>query len=221
MLGLGSIVTVVTTMAAKIGPAIATAVKTVGPLIMEGIKYISPVLQNVFGALGAIKPDEKFEDLGDRAYQAAEKGINPEKFDSYDEYMQEIRNFELDPEESKKNVEAKTAMGVIVGGRSLEEKLNLPDTTTVSMVRSIMANSFTPTFFTETRIQAILSEGSTVSFSRIESYLEGNLDPTTKQYVEKGLFEIEKEINPEVTQDQFTDTLDKLRNSPSLDNPNT
>jgi len=217
MFGIGSVIAAVTAVVAKVGPAIATAVKTVGPIIMQGIKTIGPILGNIFSALGAMKPDEKFEDLGDRAYQASEKGIQPENFDSYDEYMEEIRNFELDPEESKKNVEAKTAMGVIVAGKAVEDKLNLPDTTTVSMVRVIMANTFTPTFFTEARVQAILSEGSVVSFGEIESYLDGKLDPESKQYLEEDLFEIEKSINPEVTQAEFTETLDKLRNSPSIE----
>lgn len=215
----GAIWGAVKAVGTAIGGAIATAVKTVGPMIMQGIKTIGPVLASVFTALGGMKPDEEFEDLGDRAYQASQKGIQPENFDSYDEYMEEIRNFELDPEESKKNVEAKTAMGVLVVGKAVENKLNLPNTTTVSMVRVIMANTFTPTFFNEDRVQAILTEGSVVSFGEIESYLNGKLDPESKQYLEEDLFEIEKSINPEVTQTEFTETLDKLRNSPSLEVP--
>lgn len=220
MLSLGALISVAGSLATSVGGAIAAAVKTVGPLIANGFKtftsFVGPALQGVFGMFGAMKPGENFEDLGDRAYQAGEKGIRPEKFDQYDDYLDEIRNFELDPEVSKQNTEAKTIMGVMVAGRSLEEKLDLPDSSSMAMVSAIMANTFTPTFFSQDRMQAILE--NKLSFIQIDSYIKGDLEPKQEEYLEENLFDVEKKLDPEVTRESFSETLDKLRNSPSIEN---
>ena len=63
---------------------------------------VAKLLQAVGKALGLIKEEEKPEDLGDKALQAEEQGITPDKFKTYEEYANRIQNFELDPEKSKK-----------------------------------------------------------------------------------------------------------------------
>lgn len=63
---------------------------------------VAKLLQAVGKALGLIKEEEKPEDLGDKALQAEEQGITPDKFKTYEEYANRIQNFELDSEKSKK-----------------------------------------------------------------------------------------------------------------------
>lgn len=73
--------------------------------------------------LGLLKPDTEPEDLGDRALQAKDAGINPEDYDGrFEEYRDKIENFELDPEKSKNYTsEQKLAAAGEVAGWALTE----------------------------------------------------------------------------------------------------
>lgn len=73
--------------------------------------------------LGILKPDTEPEDLGDRALQAKEAGINPEDYDGrFEEYRDKIENFEIDPEKSKNYTpEQKLAAAGEVTGWALTE----------------------------------------------------------------------------------------------------
>ncbi len=83
-------------IAGALSAAVSLAVKAVA------CAGVAKLLQAVGKALGLIKDEEKPEDLGDKALQAEEQGITPDKFKTYEEYANRIQNFELDPEKSKK-----------------------------------------------------------------------------------------------------------------------
>lgn len=74
------------------------------PTILEvtvNLVIFAAIVTKALQALGIIGPDENAKELGDKAIQAEEEGITPENYDSYEEYMDAVRKFELDPEKSE------------------------------------------------------------------------------------------------------------------------
>lgn len=69
--------------------------------IGAGFSFVSNICLSLARGLGAVKEEMSPDEIGDRAIQASEKGITPEKFENYEKYVEEIKNFELDPERSK------------------------------------------------------------------------------------------------------------------------
>ncbi|OQA77754.1 MAG: hypothetical protein BWY32_02261 [bacterium ADurb.Bin243] len=59
--------------------------------------YICVLIAKELGILGPEQDEKTVEDLGDRAIQAREKGIKPENYKTYEEYLKAIENFETDP----------------------------------------------------------------------------------------------------------------------------
>jgi len=84
--------------------AVGKALAVVG-FAMEGIKAVTGLFMNIAKALGLIKPEVDEKDLGDKALQAEEAGIRPEKYKTYAEYHEAVENFKVDPEKSKKYTE--------------------------------------------------------------------------------------------------------------------
>lgn len=64
-------------------------------------QVVSKAIQAIGRALGIIKEKDQIEDLGDRALQAEEKGITPDKYSTFNEYKQALDNFELNPDKTK------------------------------------------------------------------------------------------------------------------------
>ncbi|MDA1379842.1 hypothetical protein PCI56_08235 [Plesiomonas shigelloides subsp. oncorhynchi] len=63
--------------------------------------------------LGILHPHEDVKDIGERALQAQEKDITADKFDNFDDYIEALRSFELDPKKAEKRDQAeKLSAGV-------------------------------------------------------------------------------------------------------------
>ena len=77
---------------------IASTVATIG-LTLQGLKIFCGAIVSIGKALGLIKT-EKPEDLGDKALQAEEEGIVPENYETYQQYVDAVEEFEVDPEKS-------------------------------------------------------------------------------------------------------------------------
>ena len=70
-------------------------------LAIQAVAVIGQILMTVAKALGLIEDDQQsVEDLGDKAIQAADEGIVPENYESYEQYLHDVENFELDLEKS-------------------------------------------------------------------------------------------------------------------------
>ena len=127
--------------------AVALALKA---LICEAVKKL---VQAIGKALGLIKEDEKLEDLGDKALQAEEQGITPDKFKTYEEYVTRIQNFELDPEKSKKySTEDKMKKSMEVYSKLIAEKY--PETA-VDLDKLAAIEIKNPGYLTDERIKQI------------------------------------------------------------------
>lgn len=136
---------------------------------------VGKVIEAVLQALGITKPDEKVEDLGDRAVQAAAKDITPEKFEDFDDYMKALREFELDPDASKKiSTTEKTLAGLAVGTTAMEHKLNAEPGSLAGLSLLPLAN---PEYFTAERLQGLLnSNGGRLGGQDVLQYLENRLN---------------------------------------------
>ena len=137
-------------IAGAVGTIVAAAVSVtkalaVAGLAIQGLKAIGAVFTALCKALGLIKPETEVEDLGDKALQAEQDGIVPENFDSYEEYMKTVEDYETDPERSKQiSQEDKMRKGLeLISGVMIEKFKDFPmSDLLVSMGKNI--DFFTP-----------------------------------------------------------------------------
>ena len=189
MITIAAILTVATT----IGKALAVA-----GLAVEGLKALGNAFVALGKALGLIKPETNVEDLGDKAIQAEEAGIKPEKFSSYEEYMKKVEEFETDPEKSKKISESeKLAKGIEVTASLTAEKY--PDFPVEAFTKYAISN---PQYFTAERMTEFgkLLKGSVDMAKTVFGYITGtehnDKNIATAENILKGF---EKTINPNIS----------------------
>jgi hypothetical protein len=147
---------------AAIGPAISSFVATVGPVIANIIETIKPIAEllskfaNIFlQTLSILKQGENIEDFGERALQATEKGIKLSDFDDFNDYMDALRNFELDPEISKQRSQAeKLLAGLGIATIGVEDQFGAERGSFNGLWLLPMVN---PQYFTPDRVQSLLS----------------------------------------------------------------
>lgn len=165
--------------------SISSFAMTYGPKIGEMLSTVASVFQTVLQVLGVIKPEEKIEEIGDKAIQADAAGIKPENYDKYDDYVNAIRNFELDPEKSKNvSTEAKILAGIGIGGKALEDKFDLPVDSSGVLALMIASNAV---YFNSDRVAMWLQSGDM---------------PTILQY-----FDSKIQLTPKERADVFTDII--------------
>lgn len=174
-----SIGSALSSFASGVGSVIAGVVSALAPVAEALGKFASAFLQG----LGILKPDEKAEDLGERALQAAEKGITLGQFDDFDSYVDALRNFELDPEKAANRSQAeKLVAGIGIGNVGLERKFNASPGSFDSLWLLPMAN---PDYFTPDRMQSLVNTGR---FSGdVFAYLEKRLSAGDSSRLESAL----------------------------------
>lgn len=197
----GFIGSAVSSALSAVGSAISSGVNAIGSALSSFSTGIGVVLGNVISALapvaqaigkfanaflqglGILKPDEKIEDFGDRALQAAEQGITMDKFENFDDYMNALRDFTPDPEVSAKRSHAeKLVAGMGVGTIGVEDKYNAERGSLNGMWLLPVAN---PDYFTPDRMQGLVSAGRLGS--DIFAYLEKQLAGSEARGFEKSL----------------------------------
>ena len=164
---IGSIGSALSSFASGIAPIIAKIVTELEPVAVALGKFAAAFLQG----LGILKPDEKPEDIGERALQAAEKGITTDKFHDFESYLDALRDFDLDPEKaSKRSAAEKLVAGIGVGTVAMERKYNAAPGSLDTLWLLPIAN---PTYFTPERMQGIVSTGRFTG--NVFDYLEKRL----------------------------------------------
>ena len=171
----------------------STVLPAIGNLAVDAIRGIGNTVGDIARALGIFKPDEKPEDVGDRALHAADDGIQPESFDKFDEYMDAIRNFDIDPVKSQKfTPEQKSVAGMAIAVRGMEGKYKLP----VGALNELpILVSRDPEYFSADRMTSILA--TTRDIPTIIEYFDNKLGRTDKTTVESVLVQAEQSRNPE------------------------
>lgn len=162
---------------------------SVGKVALDTVGGIAGGLLQGLGIFGK---QETPENMGDRALQADAQGIFPDTFEDFGEYMESLRNFELDPEKSKKTTpDEKIFKGLEVAGRALEDKFNAP---TGSMANVWVLAGTNPDYFTSERFQSILNSGMDVA--SIVDYFEGTLGGGEALEIEDQLVNIDRQTYP-------------------------
>mgnify|MGYP001274462706 CR=1 FL=1 len=83
--------------AMSFGTSIAASVATMSiPQVLLAV-YTCILIAKELGILQPEQNEKDVEELGNKVIQADEKGIRPDKYKTYDEYMKEIENFKVDP----------------------------------------------------------------------------------------------------------------------------
>jgi|SRR5690606_19012382 len=165
--------------ATGVAAALGTLITALSPVAEAVGKFANSFLQG----LGILKPNETASDLGERALQAAEQGITPEKFEKFDDYMAELREFEVDPEVSeKRNPAEKLVAGLGVGTVGVEDKCNVERGSLNGLWLLPIANA---AYFTPERMQNLVMAGKLSG--DIFAYLEKRLSGGEARSFEKRL----------------------------------
>ena len=165
--------------------AVGVALKVTG--LLDTVVKIVDVIGRALGIWGE---KETTEEMGDRALQAQEAGIRPENFETYDQYLKEIRGIELDPEKSKKHTTAEkimAGMGVCYWG--LDDKYGKGSG---DLITHIVKDH---EYFNEKRLGAYLD--GVRSVADVARYFSGKLNPDDTNRVCDDLMGVEKQLNPE------------------------
>ena len=201
----GSIGKAVSSFATNFAPTIGSILAKVHPVLGTVSLWASTIGQ----VLNLFRPDEKVEDIGDRALQAQEKDIKPEKFENFDAYMDGLRNFDLDPEVSDKTSTAtKLVAGMAVATLGMEDKFSLERGSLNGIWLLPMTNS---DYFTPERMKSLLENGKVIG--DIGAYLEKRMSGEDASAFRKNL-EFTPEGKPMNSSElgQLYSAVDKSRN---------
>ncbi len=217
----------VSSCVSSVGSAISSAVSSIGSAVSSFATKVAPAIGSILGkiptvlatvspwvsalswGLSLFRPNEKVEDIGDRALQAAsEKDIKPEKFPDFEQYMEALRNFDLNPAVSKKTSQAtKVVAGMAVATLGMEEKFNLSRGSLDGMWLLPVAN---PDYFTPERVKSLLEQGKLVG--DVGAYLEKRMSGEEASAFRKN-YEVTPEGKPmnDTELGQLYNAMDKAR----------
>ncbi|MBB1488629.1 hypothetical protein [Oceanospirillum sediminis] len=212
-----SAVSAVGSVCSSIARGLGSAVSTLAPVMEKGLSYlgvIGSVISIVAQLAGAFKPTENEMEMGDRALQAKEKGIEPDNYATYEEYLDEIRNFELDPEKSPTTEFEKTvtaATGILVGLKGIEEKMDMRAGESDHLLRLVILS---PDFFNAEKINGMLKKDT--DFEKIADYFDGKLTASENREVRGEVFNLVKEGTPSMSDEAVYGTISELKDKEPL-----
>lgn len=173
-------------------------VGTLSKLLPEVLKAVATMFINIGTVLGLIDKDTDAEDLGDRALQAEEQGKKPEDYDSFEEFVNSLDDFEVDPVKSKElSAEEKLTKGVEVVAQLLAEKYEGLDVTDL-----VDCGAKNVEYFTPDRVKELgkLIQTDVGAVNDVIKYLNGTeLNDAKLAKDETTLVGIEKAINPSIS----------------------
>ncbi len=200
----------------SIGPAIAGFCANVLPKIvpllekgMEILRMVENIANTVSKAMDIFNENDTAEYIGDRAIQAAEGGITPDQFENHSDYMNALRNFDLNPEKSKDLTAAQMIVsGLAVAGRGLDEKFGSPEGTMGNLWWLAAAK---PDYFVADRLTQFLKTGQDIL--SIVEYFAGKLGGGESLEVEDKLVELDKNMNPDSDEKSIRDKIYAARDA--------
>ncbi len=209
-----AVCSVVSSVCSAVSSAVSYVAGAVGSVISAGLRIVvgmgkevwdavCTVAQTIGRALGLIEPEERLEDLGDRALQAAEQDIRPEKYEKYEEYLKALRELKLDPEKSEKfSVEEKNAAGLTVLTLGLADRFKM-DPAQAAMLWPLIAKN--PDFFTAERVTHYLKE-----MAHPGLFVDYFTEKTRDKSVEAVIFKTERSFHTEETPPSTVDIFSLL-----------
>lgn len=195
----------------SIGSTVSSFCSNILPKISGALNVVGQIAGNFLQAMGILQPNEKLENMGDKAIQAADAGIQPGSFTKYEEYLAAIRGFELDPEKSAKtNTESKIAAGLAVGSWCVDKKLNFAEGTTEQLWPLVAAS---PDYFNADRL--VQFTYGVRSVESVIDYFSGSLSASARKETLDELITVEQKNTPEKSREEAYEQIsaaeDKIR----------
>ena len=200
-----------------ISNVLSVVANTFAPLLS---KILGPTLEKLgrafeafFRELGLIEPEEKVDEIGDRALQAEVDEVNPvriETFDNHEKYLAALKEYEPNPEQSAlipqddkmhKGLEILLGMAIARYGQQMGE------------FGQIVLNN--PEFYSQLgRLAALgnIARDNTETFGDIVNYIAGKSMSSEKSDVAiDALIDVEKKVNPEATDAEIVKTVSDMK----------
>jgi len=198
---------IVDTVREVVGKILPNIVKVLPVSINElaiVLHAVAKIVESVAEALGL--GQQNVEDLGDRAIQVHDKGYRTEDFESYEEYVQFIKDFELDPEKSAQiRPEVKAAYGIKVLSEQVEAKYGFKLGDFLPVIASNVD------YFTADRVLAIRDAfaKANMAVGDLGAYMEYKLNGTEMGKVEDALVKAESTLkeNDGKSEDEIRNTI--------------
>lgn len=211
--GISSVCSMASSAIGSIGSSISSFATNIAPKLVTVLKMAPGVISTVINVAQTIgilfnifKPEDRVEDLGDKAIQAADKGITIDDYDDNDDYMDALRDFQTDPERSAEIDDVvKTVAGLGLVTTGIEKKLDLPEGSTGGIF--LLAAS-APEHFTAERLSNMIENSS--DLSNVIEYFDGDLNVTDAMSIEKQLVSSEQVFSPELSVQQVNEQLDSV-----------
>lgn len=181
---------------ASLGPMAANLTAVLPRLLpyltrgLEILHTLVTVFESVSRALGIFRPDERLEDLGERALQAAEKGITQDRFATYGDYLDALRRFEPDPRLERDPL-SRALAGLAVASHGILDKLGLREMEGELILLVTRASEY----FTPEKILQLSRSGELLAGAI--AYFTGRLGGAEALEVEDRLLDLDKELHPE------------------------
>ncbi len=185
--------------------SVSKALGVIG-LAVQGLKAIGNAIASIAKALGIVKPETDIEEIGDRALQAEQYGIQPENYESYEAWIKKIEgdDWGYDPEKNREiSSEEKILKGTEVSVAATMERF--PEFPISEFLTVTEKNQ---DFFSTERMYEIgkLAKTDQDAFGKVVNYVTGSAkDHTTVNDAIGLLMDIEKTIEPEISDDNAYD----------------
>lgn len=167
--------------------SIGSFVVTYGPTIVKTLDTVQQVVSVVAKALDILEQHDSVSEIGEKALQAAKEEIYPESFDNYHDYLEYIRNFELNPELSAEYTsEEKALTGIAIVAQALEEKLGLPQDSMGIMCGMVALHS---AYFTAERLVVYINAG--LDLGKVVAYFSDTLGAAESFKTERELIQLD------------------------------
>lgn len=205
-----SIAAAVVGIAKTVVSAVKTVV-TVFKIVVTNPKFWETVREvvNLLKDLGIIETNEKPEEIGDRCKQAEEAGIDRTKFDTFEEYEKAIRDFKLDPENSKNiPIEEKLKYALGFCSMKLEEQYKIAFEDFAKLSKCFTKFDDLKVFSKE--IFDTFREKD-LSLGKIDNFFNKNLKMSEDIKVENALVEAIQKKEPEKSRDEILDKFQEMK----------
>lgn len=179
-------------------------------LLEAAVKVIGAVVGAIADLFGIKEVDETPEEIGMKAEEAANQGIKPDNFDSYEEYITYLRdNIEIDKNKAENLSDEEklkyTAIGasVLVKGIEEKEKIEIP----AEFIAEIGKQKLEAEEVRE-YIKSFKEMG--IPLSSFTGYLKGTLNANDYEKVGNAIECGIRNLNPELSIEQVDDKIDDM-----------
>lgn len=191
---------VISSAISNIGSATASVANTIASLGVSLAAKVSDAIKSVGISLGIISPEDKLDELGERAMLSDKK---PEDFDSINKYIEHLKsNVPFDKEKfdslDDKELLARSSIGASITLKGINEKLNLtvtPEFMEIVASQKLEANEIIGT------IKAYKEKELKLENYGLYLKDELTLDETTKH--SNALVEAYQKLEPELSKEQI------------------